>query len=82
MKTSKEELRQLAQLAAKHGFEWLAQDKNNTCWYAYKLKPKFRKFSQEWWAEPNSEFVALHLPDATDYSKQLFNVNELLTNEQ
>ena len=82
MATTKEELKQLAELAAEQGFAWIAKDKSNQCWYGYKIKPEFRYNSQEWWVPPRTHWAALNLPDNTDYSKQIFNVEKILSNEQ
>ena len=81
MTTTKDQLKQIAELAAARGFEWIAQDKENAVWYGYKVKPEFRQHSQLWWAVPDTDFAAINLPDDTDYSKQIFNINELLNNE-
>ena len=75
------ELKQLAERAAAKGFSWVAQDGVTQQWYGYTTEPEYQECSQEWLPTSNN-FEELNLPDATDYSKQLFNVNELLTNEQ
>ena len=75
------ELKQLAELAAAKGFSWVAQDGVTQRWYGYITQPEYQECSQEWRPTSNN-FEELNLPDDTDYSKQLFNVNELLNNEQ
>ena len=82
MATTKEELKQLAELAAARGFEWIAQDGRNGVWYGYKIRPEYKEHIEEWVTGSSIECEPIQLPDTTDYSKQLFNVNELLTNEQ
>ena len=82
MPTTKEQLKRIAEEAAAHGFKWIAQDKFNGMWYGYTVKPQFVYDSQEWRTEPNSDYHLIEVPNDTDYSKQLFNVNELLNNEQ
>lgn len=73
------ELRALAELAKSKGFAWIAQDDTGV-WWGYKVKPRFRKQSQDWHSD-DSHFAALNLPDDTDYSKQIFNVKQILNNE-
>ena len=80
--TTKEQLKRIAEEAAAHGFKWIAQDKFNGMWYGYTVKPQFVYDRQEWETEHNGDCYLIEVPDDTDYSKQLFNVNELLTNEQ
>ena len=80
--TTKEQLKRIAEEAAVYGFKWIAQDKFNGMWYGYTVKPQFKEYHQEWQSEPGTDYNIIEIPDTTDYSKQLFNVNELLNNEQ
>lgn len=74
------ELKQLAELAAAQGFNWIAQDDTGV-WYGYRDEPEFRKQQQDWHTPWNNHWAALNLPDNTDYSKQIFNVKTILENE-
>ena len=79
--TTKEQLKLLALEANTCGAKWIAQDKFNGMWYGYAAKPQFVQSNQEWQAEPGTDYQLIELFDNTDYSKQLFNVKEILNNE-
>lgn len=81
MKTTKQQLKQLAKLAAAKGFSWIAQDGHDGIWYGYKFKPEYRKSTKEWVTDSVFEMAALNLPDNTDYSKQVFQVSKLLNDD-
>ena len=78
--TTKEELKQIAELAAAEGFEWIAQNGPNRVWYGYTAEPTFNKFFNIFRPAEGSRFAPIEVPKY-DLSKQIFEVKKILAND-